>query len=84
MSSSSPGGARPTNVRWMVLVLLFLISFVAYVQRLNFNVAGKFMIDELGYSKDQLGWMITAFIACYTLSSCPEACSARSWDRAGP
>jgi ACS family glucarate transporter-like MFS transporter len=55
----------------MVLVLLFLISFVAYVQRLNFNVAGKFMIDELGYSKDQLGWMISAFIACYTIFQLP-------------
>ncbi len=71
MSSPNPEGARPTNVRWMVLALLFLISFVAYVQRLNFNVAGKVMMDELGYSKDQLGWMISAFILCYTIFQLP-------------
>jgi ACS family glucarate transporter-like MFS transporter len=55
----------------MVLALLFLISFVAYVQRLNFNVAGKFMMDELYYSKEQLGWMISAFIFCYTIFQLP-------------
>jgi len=55
----------------MVLVLLFLISFVAYVHRLNFNIAGKFMIDELGYSKDQLAWMMSAFIYCYAIFQIP-------------
>jgi ACS family glucarate transporter-like MFS transporter len=71
MSPPDPEGARPTNVRWIVLALLFLISFVAYVQRLNFNIAGKFMMDELGYSKEQLGWMISAFIFCYTIFQLP-------------
>lgn len=71
MSSPSRENVRPTNVRWMVLALLFLISFMAYVQRLNFNVAGKFIMDELAYSKDQLGWMISSFILCYTIFQLP-------------
>jgi sugar phosphate permease len=71
MTSSLPERARPTSVRWVVLALLFTVSFVAYVQRLNFNVAGKFMIDDLGFSKAQLGWTIGAFIACYTVFQLP-------------
>jgi ACS family glucarate transporter-like MFS transporter len=55
----------------VVLALLFAVSFAAYVQRLNFNVAGKFMIDDLGFSKTQLGWTISAFIACYTVFQLP-------------
>jgi ACS family glucarate transporter-like MFS transporter len=58
-------------VRWVILALLFAISFVAYVQRLNFNVAGKFMIEDVGFSKMQLGWTISAFIACYTIFQLP-------------
>jgi ACS family glucarate transporter-like MFS transporter len=71
MSSSPAQHARPTNIRWVILFLVFVISFVAYVHRLNFNVAGKFMIDDLGYSKAQLGWMISAFIAGYTIFQVP-------------
>ena len=71
MSSSLPERARPTNKRWVILALLFAVSFVSYVHRLNFNVAGKFMIDDLGLSKAQLGWMISAFIACYTIFQLP-------------
>jgi ACS family glucarate transporter-like MFS transporter len=71
MSSPLAERARPTSVRWVVLALLFAISFVAYVQRLNFNVAGKFMIEDVGFSKLQLGWTISAFIACYTIFQLP-------------
>ncbi|MDH3519238.1 MAG: MFS transporter [Myxococcales bacterium] len=71
MNSSPVESTRPTSVRWVVLALLFAVSFAAYVQRLNFNVAGKFMIEDLGLSKAQLGWSISAFIACYTLFQLP-------------
>jgi ACS family glucarate transporter-like MFS transporter len=71
MDSPTLAGSRPTSVRWVILALLLAICFVAYMQRLNFNVAGKFMMEELGFSKAQLGWMISAFIGLYTLFQVP-------------
>jgi ACS family glucarate transporter-like MFS transporter len=61
--------------------MLFAVSFVSYVHRLNFNVAGKFMMDDLGFSKAQLGWMISAFIACYTIFQLPGGMAG---ERFGP
>jgi sugar phosphate permease len=81
MSTSLPEGARPTSIRWVVLFMLFAVSFVSYVHRLNFNVAGKFMMDDLGFSKAQLGWMISAFIACYTIFQLPGGMAG---ERFGP
>jgi ACS family glucarate transporter-like MFS transporter len=81
VSSSLPERARPTCVRWVVLLLLFAVSFVSYVHRLNFNVAGEFMMDDLGFSKMQLGWMISAFIACYTIFQLPGGMAG---ERFGP
>jgi len=65
-----PGAARSV-IRWKVLVLLFSISFIAYIYRTNMSVAGKFMSEEFGLSQVQLGWVLNAFILGYTLGQFP-------------
>ena len=49
-----PAG-RMTSVRWIILVLLFVSSFVAYVLRTNMSVAGEPIMTDLGLSQFQLG-----------------------------
>jgi MFS transporter, ACS family, glucarate transporter len=44
-----------SHVRWNVLVLLAIVSFVAYVLKSAMSVAGPTMIVELGLSTVQLG-----------------------------
>jgi len=58
----STAAARPTNVRWIVLLALSFVSFIAYTQRLNFSVSADSMMSELHISNAQMGWVF----ACYT------------------
>jgi ACS family glucarate transporter-like MFS transporter len=60
-----------TKVRWVVLALLFVVSFVAYLLRMNISVAAKFMMPELGISEIQMGWVFGAFVWGYALFQIP-------------
>ncbi|HEY7112371.1 MAG TPA: MFS transporter [Thermoanaerobaculia bacterium] len=63
--------ARPTRVRWLVLALICLMSFVAYVLRSNMSVAGVSMIRDLGLSDLQLGAILAAFAWGYAIFQLP-------------
>jgi MFS transporter, ACS family, glucarate transporter len=62
---------RPTHVRWKILALLVLLSFVAYVLRTNMSVAGERMMGDLGLSQVQLGWILAAFAWGYAIFQFP-------------
>ena len=62
---------RPTGVRWKILAILVLMSFVGYVLRTNMSVAGARMTEELGLSQLQLGWVLAAFAWGYALFQWP-------------
>jgi ACS family glucarate transporter-like MFS transporter len=66
-----PAGGRPTHVRWVVLALLVLASFVAYVLRTNMSIAGESLTRELGLSQVQLGVVLAAFAWGYALFQFP-------------
>ena len=65
-----PAG-RMTSVRWIILVLLFFSSFVAYVLRTNMSVAGEPMMTDLGLSQVQLGLVLAAFAWGYAIFQFP-------------
>ena len=58
-------------MRWVILALLFVVSFVAYLLRMNISVAAKFMMPELGISEIQMGWIFAAFAWGYALFQFP-------------
>jgi ACS family glucarate transporter-like MFS transporter len=60
-----------THVRWMILALIFMASFVAYVLRTNMSIAGKSIMDYLGLSKIQLGMVLSAFAWGYAIFQFP-------------
>jgi ACS family glucarate transporter-like MFS transporter len=60
-----------THVRWVILALLFMASFVAYVLRTNMSVAGEKMMADLGLSKIQLGMVLSAFAWGYAIFQFP-------------
>ncbi len=60
-----------TNVRWKILALLFMASFVAYMLRTNMSIAGESMMADLGLSKIQLGWVLSAFAWGYAIFQFP-------------
>jgi len=63
--------AGRSSVRWVILGLLFLASFVAYVLRTNMSVAGETMMKDLGFSQIQLGFVLAAFAWGYAIFQFP-------------
>ncbi|HEV2086081.1 MAG TPA: MFS transporter [Gemmatimonadales bacterium] len=68
-ASDSPG--RTSHVRWNILALLTLLSFVAYLLRTNMSIAGERMMGDLGLSQVQLGWVLAAFAWGYAIFQFP-------------
>ena len=60
-----------THVRWVILALLFMASFVAYVLRTNMSIAGENIMADLGLSKIQLGVVLSAFAWGYAIFQFP-------------
>ncbi len=62
---------QATNIRWRILVLLCLSSFVSYTLRANLSTAAPFMIEDLSLSEIQWGWVLAAFTTGYALFQFP-------------
>jgi ACS family glucarate transporter-like MFS transporter len=62
---------QPTGIRWRVLVLLAIVSFVSYVLRYNISIASTAMKADLHLTEQQLGYILAAFTAGYTIFQFP-------------
>ncbi len=60
-----------TNYRWKVATLIFLVSFVAYMDRVNLSVATPVIMQEFGFTKIDMGFIQTCFFAGYALMQVP-------------
>jgi ACS family glucarate transporter-like MFS transporter len=60
-----------SSIRWNVLFLLFVASFVAYVLRTNLSIAGEQMMSDLRISQVQLGMILAAFAWGYGIFQIP-------------
>lgn len=61
------------RVRWLVLALLFAFAFTGYVQRTGVAIAAERMMQELGLTQVQVGWLFTAFLFTYSVFQLPGA-----------
>lgn len=64
-------GQKPTKIRWVLGIFLFVLGFVAYMDRVNLSVAGPMIMDEFGFNKVQYGMLQTLFFAGYALMQIP-------------
>ena len=62
---------RNTRVRWVILALILLASFVSYVLRTNMSIVGATMMTDLGLTEVQLGMVFSAFAAGYAIFQFP-------------
>ena len=58
------------NRHW-VLVLLFFLSVITYIDRVCISVAGPLMQQELGLTPTMWGWVVGAFTISYALFEIP-------------
>lgn len=80
-SSSRQPGFPLTGVRGVLVLWMFVLSSIAYVDRVNISIAGQAIAKEFHLSNLQLGWVFSAFVLGYALFQAP---AGRLADRIGP
>src|SRR5678815_1645938 len=70
---STPANIRPTKTRFLVLAWLCAAAALAYVSRNAIAVAESTVRADLGLTKEQSGWLMSAFFFSYALCSIPAA-----------
>ena len=72
---------KPSNTRWTIIALVFMIYVLMFIDRVNISIAAKFIMPEYGLTELQFGWIFSAFVLGYALSQIPGG-----WlgDRFGP
>lgn len=65
--------------RWLILGLLFAVSVVTYVDRVNISVAARQMMPALGLTDQQMGFVFSAFVIGYALFQIPGGWLADRW-----
>jgi len=73
--------AKTTRVRWFLVLWLFVLSAVSYLDRVNFSIAGGAIADSYQLTQVQLGEVISAMLAGYALF---QTIGGRLADRFGP
>lgn len=73
LSPSSPASSssRAGHVRWRILALLFVISVVTYIDRVNISVTARHMMPAFGLTEQQFGYVFSAFVIGYALCQIP-------------
>lgn len=59
------------NTRWVLMFWIFVMSAIAYLDRVNIAIAGHSMALEFHLSNIQLGWIFSAFVLGYALFQAP-------------
>ena len=71
--------AAPTRVRWRMAALLFAISVVTYIDRVNISVTARQMMPALGLTDLQMGHVFSAFVFGYALCQIPGGWLGDRW-----
>src|ERR1700730_16748874 len=73
---------RPiSHTRWLLVFWLFVLSAVAFLDRVNISIAGSSIAADYGLTNQQLGWVFSSFLLGYALFQ-----TAGGWlsDKLGP
>jgi MFS transporter, ACS family, glucarate transporter len=72
---------KTTRVRWFLVFWMFILSVVAFLDRVNISIAGSSIADAYHLSNVQLGNIFSALLVGYALFQAP---GGRLADRFGP
>ena len=70
---------RTSRVRWFLIFWLFVLSAVAFLDRVNLSVAGGQLSTDYRLSYIQFGALSTAFLLGYALFQTPAGWLADKW-----
>lgn len=66
-----PTAARPSHVRYYVVLLTFLAALLTYADRVCIGAATPAIMKDFGLSKIAMGWSVSAFNWSYALFQIP-------------
>jgi ACS family glucarate transporter-like MFS transporter len=70
-AQNADGAASRTRVRWLIILLLFIITTINYADRATFSIAGQSASKELGLDPVAMGYILSAFAWAYVLGQIP-------------
>lgn len=59
------------RIRYLLIMLIFVVSAVVYIDRSNISIAGTYLAQDYHISKIQLGWVFSAFLLGYAAFQIP-------------
>lgn len=74
--STSP---TPTKTRWTILALLFGISVITYIDRVNISITARHMMPALGLTNVEMGQIFSVFVLGYALFQIPGGWLGDRW-----
>ena len=63
--------SRPTRSRHWVIVFAITLAIITYIDRVCISKAAPLIQHDLGFSKQQMGWVFSAFTLAYALFEIP-------------
>lgn len=69
------------RIRWVLIFWMFVVSAIAYLDRVNISIAGPTITKEFHLTNVELGYVFSAFVLGYALFQTP---GGRIADRMGP
>jgi ACS family glucarate transporter-like MFS transporter/ACS family D-galactonate transporter-like MFS transporter len=70
-TASIAGIAKRTNVRYLILLMIFIITTLNYADRATLSITGSAMRSEFGFDAIRMGYIFSAFSWAYVLSQLP-------------
>lgn len=70
---------KMSNFRWKVAWLIFIVSIVSYMDRVNLSVATPVIMKEYGFDKIDMGLIQSFFFAGYALMQVPGGMMAEKF-----
>src|ERR1700761_1128551 len=59
------------KVHWLLIVWMFLIAAITFLDRVNISISARFIEREFHLTHIQLGWVFSAFVLGYALFQAP-------------
>jgi ACS family glucarate transporter-like MFS transporter len=59
------------RVRWLLIVWIFVMSSVGFLDRVNISIASDYIVREYHLTNIQLGYIFSAFVFGYALFQAP-------------
>lgn len=70
-TESAPPATKRTNVRYLIVLILFLLTAINYADRATLSIVGTDLSDELKLDSVWMGYVFSAFAWAYVIGQIP-------------